>query len=171
MERTPILRIALAALVASAFAVACQTTGTTEEDMTRGGESFGGNDGSLSDRGMIEGTDIPAPTPELSVVYFDFDKSEIRADQRSKLQRNAEIIREHDWGSVTIAGHCDERGSEEYNLALGERRANSVRQYLTSLGVSSSALGTVSFGESQPAVQGHDESAWRYNRRTEFSVR
>ena len=69
-----------------------------------------------------------------------------------------------------MEGHCDERGSEEYNLALGERRANAVRQYLVNLGVTNSTLDTVSFGESKPAVQGHDESAWRWNRRAEFRV-
>ena len=69
---------------------------------------------------------------------------------------------------MTIEGHCDERGSEEYNLALGERRANAVKRYMVDLGVPSSQLRTVSFGEAKPAVVGHDESAWRYNRRTEF---
>ena len=69
---------------------------------------------------------------------------------------------------MTIEGHTDERGSAEYNLALGERRANAAKRYLVDLGVSSSQLSTVSFGEDRPAVQGHDESAWRYNRRAEF---
>jgi peptidoglycan-associated lipoprotein len=72
---------------------------------------------------------------------------------------------------ITIEGHCDERGSEEYNLALGERRAAAVRQYLVDSGVSAGKLDTVSFGEAKPAVQGHDESAWRWNRRGEFVVR
>ena len=74
------------------------------------------------------------------------------------------------WGLVTIEGNTDERGSEEYNLALGERRANSVRTISSDLGVPASRLAAVSFGESKPRVQGHDESAWRYNRRVEFSV-
>ena len=71
-------------------------------------------------------------------------------------------------GVITIEGHCDERGSEEYNLALGERRASGVKRYLVDLGVPASRLRTVSFGEAKPAVVGHDESAWRYNRRAEF---
>jgi len=70
--------------------------------------------------------------------------------------------------NVVIEGHCDERGSEEYNLALGERRADAVRRYMTDLGVPGGRMSTVSFGESRPAVQGHDESAWRYNRRADF---
>ena len=73
-------------------------------------------------------------------------------------------------GTLTLQGNCDERGSEEYNLALGERRAASVKKYLVDLGVPSSRLKTVSFGESKPAVPGHDESAWKWNRRVDFGV-
>jgi len=104
---------------------------------------------------------------DLQTIYFDFDRSEIRGDQRDAMRANATKINGMS-GNVTIEGHADERGSEEYNLALGERRAEGVRRYLADLGVSSGRLSTVSFGESRPAVQGHDESAWRYNRRAEF---
>ena len=75
-----------------------------------------------------------------------------------------------EWATVVVEGHCDERGSEEYNLALGERRATSVKQYLTNRGIPSARIDTVSFGESKPGVQGHDESAWKWNRRGEFKV-
>ena len=105
---------------------------------------------------------------ELETVYFDFDRFDIRADARPVLRGNAAVISDAS-GKVTIEGHCDERGSAEYNLALGERRANAVKRYLVDLGVSSSKLRTVSFGEERPAVQGHDESAWRYNRRADFA--
>jgi peptidoglycan-associated lipoprotein len=104
---------------------------------------------------------------ELETIYFDFDRYDIRADARPVLRTNAAVIADAS-GKVTIEGHCDERGSAEYNLALGERRANAVKRYLVDLGVSSSKLRTVSFGEERPAVQGHDESAWRYNRRADF---
>jgi peptidoglycan-associated lipoprotein len=104
---------------------------------------------------------------DLQAIYFDFDRSEIRADQRESMRANGTKINGMS-GNITIEGHTDERGSEEYNLALGERRATSIQRYLADLGVSSSRLSTVSFGESRPAVQGHDESAWRYNRRGEF---
>lgn len=106
---------------------------------------------------------------ELQSVYFDFDRFDIRADARPVLRANADAIGKAS-GVVTIEGHCDERGSSEYNLALGERRANAVKRYLVDLGVSSSKLRTVSFGEERPAVQGHDESAWRYNRRADFAA-
>ncbi|MDH3519552.1 MAG: peptidoglycan-associated lipoprotein Pal [Myxococcales bacterium] len=114
----------------------------------------------------------PAPTPpsakvNLQTVYFDFDRAEIREDARPVLRGNAKTLSSLT-GNVTIEGHCDERGSAEYNLALGERRANAVKRYLVDLGVSSARLRTVSFGEERPAVQGHDESAWRYNRRADF---
>ena len=83
---------------------------------------------------------------------------------------NASVIKGNaDWGQITVEGNTDERGSEEYNLALGERRAMAVKRYLVDLGVPGSRLRTVSFGEAKPAVPGHDESAWRYNRRSDFS--
>ncbi len=117
------------------------------------------------------------PTPEpvamttvedLGIVYFDFERSEIRSDARPILRNNAADLKKMN-GRITIEGHTDERGSEEYNLALGERRANAVRKYLVNLGVSSSDLRVVSYGEAKPAARGHDESAWRWNRRAEFS--
>jgi peptidoglycan-associated lipoprotein len=131
--------------------------------------------GSEFDQGEVS---EPEPEPEvvaartsmplkLDTVYFDFDKSAIRDDARAILQANADQIRGGS-GVITIEGHCDERGSEEYNLALGERRANAVKQYLVNLGVEGSRLRTLSYGEAKPAVQGHDESAWRWNRRGAF---
>ena len=108
---------------------------------------------------------------DLRTIYFDFDRYSIRSDARTVLRTNANAIQANKkWGSVTIAGNTDERGSEEYNLALGERRANAVKQYLTDLGVSKKRIQVVSFGETKPAVMGHDESAWRYNRRANFTT-
>ena len=107
----------------------------------------------------------------LQPVYFDFDSFAIRSDAKPTLVANGKGIQDNTgWGVVTCEGHTDERGSEEYNLALGERRANSVKRYLVDLGVPSSRLATVSFGEAKARAMGHDESAWRYNRRVEFTV-
>ena len=107
---------------------------------------------------------------DLDSVYFDYDKSVIRSDSAQALRGNASIIKTNaDWGQITIEGNTDERGSEEYNLALGERRAMAVKRYLIDLGVPSLRLRTVSFGEAKPAVRGHDESAYRYNRRSDFA--
>ena len=107
--------------------------------------------------------------PGFQTVYFDYDSSDIREDARPALRSNADKLNAGNLGTVTVEGHCDERGSTEYNLALGERRANAIKRYLVDLGVPSSNLRTVSFGEERAAVQGHDESAWRYNRRADFT--
>ncbi len=105
----------------------------------------------------------------FQTVYFEYDSADIREDARSALRQNADKLNAGNLGAVTVEGHCDERGSTEYNLALGERRANAVKRYLVDLGVPGNNLRTVSFGEERPAVQGHDESAWRYNRRADFT--
>jgi len=144
--------------------------GSDEEDGDGGGSEFdtGGS------RGMDgSGTDLSGgvSVPELEAVYFDYDRAIIRDDQKPTLRGNSSaIVSRDEWRTIVVEGHCDERGSEEYNLALGERRANGVKQYLANLGVPSSRMDTVSFGESKPAVQGHDESAWKWNRRAEFRV-
>ena len=112
-----------------------------------------------------------AVTASLETVYFDYDEATLRPDARPILQRNAKRIEQHpEWGTVSIEGHCDERGSDEYNMALGERRAMQVKSYLVDLGVQNARLRTVTFGEARPAVQGYTEEAFRHNRRSEFSL-
>jgi peptidoglycan-associated lipoprotein len=106
----------------------------------------------------------------LKTVYFEFDKSDLSDAARALLRANAEWMRAHPKYGVVIEGHCDERGTIEYNLALGQRRAAAVRDYLTSLGVDASRLRTKSYGEERPAVMGHDERAWAQNRRAEFVI-
>jgi len=107
----------------------------------------------------------------LEPLYFDTDRALLRPQTRDALEHYAKSILDHpEWGVLTIEGHCDERGSDEYNLALGQRRAAVVKRYLTDLGVPGSRLVTQTFGEEQPAVAGHEESAWRYNRRSELQA-
>lgn len=106
----------------------------------------------------------------LRAIYFDYDRSEIRPDQRPVLQANAQWLRENPGARILIEGHCDERGTREYNMALGERRASAATQYLVSLGIPVSRIETVSYGEERPAVEGSDESAWSRNRRAEFVI-
>ena len=106
----------------------------------------------------------------LGDVYFDFDRSDLREDSRARLARNAEWLRAHPEFEVTLEGHCDERGTNEYNLALGERRAAAAKDYLTSLGVAASRLRTLSYGEERPQCAGSDESCWSRNRRAHFLV-
>jgi peptidoglycan-associated lipoprotein len=103
-------------------------------------------------------------------VYFDYDESSLTDDTRDKLSRNADLLKSNAMFSVTIEGHADERGTNEYNLALGERRANAVRDYLTSLGVSGDRLRTISYGEERPVCTESAESCWSQNRRAHMII-
>ena len=104
-------------------------------------------------------------------IFFDFDSSSVRADQSPSLDKLVVWMGENNQVRLLISGHADERGTTEYNLALGERRANSVREYLIAGGVSAGRLQTVSYGEERPAVLGSNENSWRQNRRSQFHVR
>jgi peptidoglycan-associated lipoprotein len=110
------------------------------------------------------------PSP-FQDIRFDFDKSFIRDDAKAVLGGIADYMKNNKSARLQIEGHCDERGTSEYNMALGDRRAESTRAYLVSLGVPASALSTVSFGEEKPLDPGHDENAWAKNRRAHFVVR
>lgn len=105
---------------------------------------------------------------EVRDAYFDFNKADIRADAREALAKTAEFLRNNPGVRATIEGHCDERGSTEYNLALGDRRAGAVKQYLVSLGISADRLSTVSFGKEKPFCTQGNESCWQQNRRGHF---
>jgi peptidoglycan-associated lipoprotein len=106
----------------------------------------------------------------LAPVFFEFDSAEMSSEGQSVLAKNAETMKQFPTWIVSIEGHCDERGTAEYNLALGERRALSVRQYLVSLGIAAERLRTVSYGKEFPFDPGHGESAWSRNRRANFVV-
>jgi len=103
-------------------------------------------------------------------IHFDFDKSRITDEAAAILQRKAEILKAHPGIKLTIEGHCDDRGSLEYNQALGQRRAESAKRYLASLGVPADSYSTVSYGEERPIAQGENEAAWAQNRRSEFVI-
>lgn len=105
----------------------------------------------------------------LSRVYFDFDKSDIKSESKKTLDDNASWLKQNKDVKVSIEGHCDERGTEEYNLALGHRRATSTKGYLTSLGISSNRVSIKSYGEEKPLETCHNESCWWKNRRAEFT--
>ncbi|MCD6453950.1 MAG: peptidoglycan-associated lipoprotein Pal [Candidatus Aminicenantes bacterium] len=106
----------------------------------------------------------------LHRIHFDFDKYNIREDQKPVLIRNAQWLKEHPTVKVLIEGHCDERGTEEYNLALGEKRAKAVRDFLISMGISPDRIKIVSYGKSRPLDPRHNEEAWAKNRRAEFVI-
>jgi peptidoglycan-associated lipoprotein len=114
----------------------------------------------------------PAPTAAatLSHAYFAFDASALSADAKRALDEDARLLAQNPQVQVEIQGHCDERGSTAYNMALGQRRAQAVRNYLVAQGVSANRLTTVSFGEERPARSGSDEGAWSQNRRAELEL-
>ncbi|HSJ23341.1 MAG TPA: peptidoglycan-associated lipoprotein Pal [Longimicrobiales bacterium] len=104
------------------------------------------------------------------VIYFDYDESSIRVDAQESLASKVPFLRQNPGIRIRIEGHADERGSVEYNLALGMRRANAVRDYLVGFGLDASRFDVFSFGEDRPAAQGSNEAAWAQNRRAEFRV-
>jgi peptidoglycan-associated lipoprotein len=119
----------------------------------------------------------PAPAPpslselfdqNVKDAFFDFDKSDIREDARAALTRDAEFLRSYPQARISIEGHCDERGSTEYNLGLGQRRAEAAKNYLISLGVSADRMETVSWGKERPVCTEHAEDCWQRNRRAHF---
>ncbi|MCB0271934.1 MAG: peptidoglycan-associated lipoprotein Pal [Bdellovibrionales bacterium] len=107
----------------------------------------------------------------LTTIYFGYDQSSISKQDRADLKKIAAALKTIDTFELSIEGHCDERGSNEYNLALGDRRANAVYDYLLTLGVSNGQLRTVSYGEERPAMTGENENAWSKNRRAELVKR
>ena len=105
---------------------------------------------------------------EVRDAYFDLDKADIRPDARAALEKTASFLKGYPNAKVIIEGHCDERGSTEYNLALGDRRANAVKQYLVNLGIPAANLSTVSYGKEKPFCMESNESCWQQNRRGHF---
>lgn len=103
------------------------------------------------------------------VIHFDFDRSDVKSDDYAIIKANADYMSLNMSKSVSVKGHCDERGTREYNLALGERRANAVKNALIAEGVSSSRITVVSYGEDSPVDEAHNEAAWAKNRRAEFT--
>ena len=106
----------------------------------------------------------------LDKIYFDFDSDALSEQSRKALTSNAAYLSKHSNASVSIEGNCDERGSAEYNLALGEKRAKAAQKYLSTLGVADSRLSIISYGKEKPADPGHDESSWAKNRRDDFVI-
>jgi peptidoglycan-associated lipoprotein len=120
--------------------------------------------------GASQNATSAAIAEKLETIYFDFDKADLSQAARAALTKDAGVMKARPGIKVKIEGNCDERGSAEYNLALGERRATSALQYLITLGIAADRLSTISYGKEHPAVQGHDEAAWAKNRRDDFVV-
>jgi len=122
-----------------------------------------------------EATDNTPTTPSEEVApmslgdaYFDFDSYALSSEAKGTLEANASQLKRVTAGNITIEGHCDERGTKAYNLALGEKRANAAKEYLVALGVNASRINTVSYGKERPFDDGHSDSAWAKNRRAHF---
>jgi peptidoglycan-associated lipoprotein len=108
--------------------------------------------------------------PGLKDIFFDFDNSVIRSDQRPVVEHDFAYLKAHPRERVTVEGYCDERGTEEYNLALGQRRADAVKNSLVAEGIAADRIKTISYGKEKPFAPGHDENAWRLNRRDHFAM-
>lgn len=167
----------LSILAAAALLAACETP--TEES----GAATGGGAAATTDQtgaaGVMEEEEIVGPAPgsqeDLVVtvgdrVFFDFDSSDLTPEARETVEKLAIWMGNFLQVRLLVEGHTDERGTREYNLALGERRANSVKEYLIALGVDPGRIETISFGEERPAVLGSNEQAWAQNRRAVFVV-
>ncbi len=149
----------------------CATKTTVGEGNAINGGSASRGSASHSHRGASTHGISTSQEPSSHSVYFAFNSSELDAAARSILDANAAWLEAHRGSSVTVEGNCDERGSREYNLALGQRRANRVRSYLVHQGASASSIDTVSFGEERPACQGTGEACWAQNRHADIVTR
>ena len=128
-------------------------------------QAYGADDSSTSGFSQL---DDPQSPLSVRVIYFEYDSSEVRSEYRSAIEAHSAYLSQNGDTTVTLEGHADERGSREYNLALGERRAQSIKQQMLLLGASSSQIRLVSYGEERPDVDGHDETSWQQNRRVEI---
>ncbi len=154
--------------------VGCETTPEESAD-TSGSGAGAGTGASVSQTNGSGGTEMAAVEPTKTLqdilveevgdrVFFDYDRSVVRPDGEETLRRQASFLKAHPQVTITVAGHCDERGTREYNLALGERRANATKNYLVSLGIEPGRISTISYGKERPIVLGHNKAAWAQNR-------
>ncbi len=153
-------------LAALLLLAACESTPQATGDATGTGGATAGT--------QTQAAPLPGPRPgsaeDFTVnvgdrVFFDFDRYSLRPDAREILQRQAQWLQKYPSVTITVEGHCDERGTREYNLALGERRANAAKNYLVALGINPNRVKTISYGKERPAVTGSNEAAWAQNRR------
>ncbi|MEE9552583.1 MAG: peptidoglycan-associated lipoprotein Pal [Gammaproteobacteria bacterium] len=172
----------LSLLIFAVLLFGCESTPEKEEgvaDVEDQGTSLGADDGTDDTGAEAYGTEedtrssispLEDPQSPLSVrtIYFAYDSSDIQPEYRVTVEAHANYLASNPNVIVTLEGHADERGSREYNLALGERRAQAIKRQFTLLGASSGQIRTVSYGEERPAMEGHDESAWGTNRRVEI---
>ncbi len=175
------MKLTAAALMLSLLAIApaCKKKGAGKDDTTTAtsgtpSRASGGDRDARADTAgtgtvKVDGDDGDAP--QFGALYFEFDSATLTADARATLQAVGDWMAKHKSARVTIEGHADERGTTEYNIALGQRRAQAIQEYLAHLGIDANRLATISYGEERPASDGDDESAWAQNRRGELAPR
>jgi peptidoglycan-associated lipoprotein len=161
-------------LVLSALMVsACSTTTKPAEgqDSSRGAAAKSAQVNSMPESGSASADELAEQLRNMAgkSIYFDFDKSAVKPEFSGLIKQQAEFMKAHDKVILTLEGNADERGSAEYNLALGSRRANAVRKSLVAAGVAGSQIKVVSMGENKPRLSCHDESCWKENRRVDFN--
>jgi peptidoglycan-associated lipoprotein len=159
-----ILPLSLIALFAGCSSEPAKEAATTEGSQT----AYRRADTQSSPRGVAGAATQALARPSERSIYYEYDKSDIRPESRTLLEQNARYLREHPEVSVRVEGNADERGSAEYNLALGQRRAEAVSRTLRTLGVKESRIEAVSLGKEKPKRAGHDESSWAENRRSDI---
>lgn len=168
---TRYLKYLMLAVIALAFLNGCPKPKVNELGQKPGTSTTGktqDGDGSSTDRAE-SGSVLTGALAGLRSIYFDFDKYNLRDDAKKTLETNAKLLMENSKTRIAIEGHCDERGTNEYNLALGEKRASAARDYLIRLGVDAAQISVISYGEERPVSMGHDEESWAKNRRGEFA--
>ena len=157
--RTQLIGLLAVALLVAGCKSSSETSGSTDQMSTSGNMSSG------SMGKAAPGTQADLAQNVGDRVFFDYDRVELSPEARATLDRQAAWMKKYGTVSVTVEGHCDERGTREYNIALGARRANAVKSYLVALGVGAGRVGTISYGAERPAVLGTGETVWAQNRR------
>jgi len=189
MKKYQLLPVLLTALVLSACSPRVAQPPPLEELEPPMGDEISTSDAGPTDYESLDGAtgegwpefkgDEPLTTrptgdfrkdPALETVYFDYNKYDLKEESRRVLLDNAEYLKQNPKLQLLLEGHCDERGTEQYNQGLGENRSLAVREYLIQLGIPAQRIQMISYGELMPSVEGHNESAWRWNRRAEYKV-
>ena len=170
--------IIAAGLALPALIAGCASTDTAKDSQASSASassasspSSSGTQSSTPSGSGMSSSAASAGMPSQRSVYYDFDKADIKPDQRAPIEANAQYLRANPSAKVVVEGNCDERGSREYNLALGQRRSEGVVKMMSLLGARQSQMEAVSFGAEKPKVQGHDETSWSQNRRSDIQYR
>ena len=156
-------------LTLSLFVVSCSSTSEKKDDGSSDSDTMV-TDNTDATNMELNGSSDESTAGPLRTIYFDYNSSSLSFAAREALEANAEFLKLSGNIAIQIEGHADERGGVQYNIALGEKRAQSVRDYLTALGVSAERVTTVSYGKDRPLAFGHDDQAWSKNRRANFVI-